>query len=56
MLACSIMNWQFERRTYEHPVYLSRVTFAIYGYHFRKITENICWVGMFSDTSCLEQK
>ncbi|MDA8412704.1 MAG: DUF4070 domain-containing protein [Desulfobacteraceae bacterium] len=32
------------------------ITFAIYGYHFRKITENISWVGLFSDTSCLEQK
>lgn len=25
------------------------ITFAIYGYHFRKITENIRWSGMFDD-------
>ncbi|HEY3307101.1 MAG TPA: B12-binding domain-containing radical SAM protein [Desulfuromonadaceae bacterium] len=23
------------------------ITFAIYGYHFRKITEKMCWSGMF---------
>lgn len=25
------------------------ITFAIYGYHFRKVTENIRWSGMFDD-------
>jgi radical SAM superfamily enzyme YgiQ (UPF0313 family) len=32
------------------------ITFAIYGYHFRKITENMSWVGMFPDNRCLDEK
>jgi radical SAM superfamily enzyme YgiQ (UPF0313 family) len=31
------------------------ITFAIYGYHFRKITEKISWVGMFDDNRYLKQ-
>lgn len=30
------------------------ITFAIYGYHFRKITENMSWVGMFNDSRSLD--
>jgi radical SAM superfamily enzyme YgiQ (UPF0313 family) len=30
------------------------ITFAIYGYHFRKITEKISWVGIFNDNRYLE--
>lgn len=32
------------------------ITFAIYGYHFRKITEKINWVSAFDDNRCTEQK
>jgi radical SAM superfamily enzyme YgiQ (UPF0313 family) len=30
------------------------ITFAIYGYHFRMITEKMSWVGVFDDSRCLE--
>jgi radical SAM superfamily enzyme YgiQ (UPF0313 family) len=32
------------------------ITFAIYGYHFRKITEKISWATTFNDNRCLEQE
>lgn len=32
------------------------ITFAIYGYHFRKITETMSWTGMFNDNRSLEQQ
>jgi radical SAM superfamily enzyme YgiQ (UPF0313 family) len=32
------------------------ITFAIYGYHFRKITEKISWVATFNDSRYLEQE
>lgn len=32
------------------------ITFAIYGYHFRKITEKMSWVSTFENDSCLERK
>jgi hypothetical protein len=32
------------------------ITFAIYGYHFRKITEKISWVSTFNDNRILEQE
>jgi radical SAM superfamily enzyme YgiQ (UPF0313 family) len=32
------------------------ITFAIYGYHFRKITEKISWVTAFNDNRYLEQE
>lgn len=44
--------WSLVRRPRLFPM---AITFAIYGYHFRKITEKISWVGMFNDNRCLEQ-
>lgn len=32
------------------------ITFAIYGYHFRKITEDMSWVGSFNDNRSLEEQ
>ncbi len=32
------------------------ITFAIYGYHFRKIAEKINWGSIFNDNRCPEQK
>jgi hypothetical protein len=38
--------WTLAKRPRLFPL---AITFAIYGYHFRKITENIRWSGMFDD-------
>lgn len=45
--------WSLSRRPH---LFTMAITFAIYGYHFRKITEKISWVGMFNDNMCLEHK
>jgi hypothetical protein len=42
--------WSLFRRPRLFPL---AITFAIYGYHFRKITEKMNWSGMF-DTSGIE--
>jgi radical SAM superfamily enzyme YgiQ (UPF0313 family) len=44
--------WSIVRRP---RLFTLAITFAIYGYHFRKITEKISWAGMFNDNRCLEQ-
>lgn len=42
--------WSLVRRPRLFPL---AITFAIYGYHFRKVTEKINWRGMF-DTDGIE--
>jgi radical SAM superfamily enzyme YgiQ (UPF0313 family) len=38
--------WSLARRPSLFPL---AITFAIYGYHFRKITETMSWTGMYGD-------
>jgi radical SAM superfamily enzyme YgiQ (UPF0313 family) len=45
--------WSLFRRP---RLFSMAITFAIYGYHFRKITEKISWVSTFDDNRCLDQK
>jgi hypothetical protein len=40
--------WSLARRPRLFPL---AITFAIYGYHFRKITEKMDWSGMFETGS-----
>ncbi len=42
--------WSLARKPELFPL---AITFAIYGFHFRKIAENIRWDGMVNDPSCM---